>query len=321
MIMLYNVKGIDISSNNEIKTVEFGDLKYINEKSNLSIVEIKENLKSKINFFELDDILYKNKEDIIYNNEPIYIINSKNKDITVSYGRIKNNIGSKIIYSSHKNMNNKFSLIFNLSNNKLIGICDNHKNIFSKGITFDVLIKKPINTYENSNICINEIDILVKVYKEEVDKKIFFLDNYNDKVFHNFKNNFKESNETNTEIYINNNKVDNKNYFVPENEGEYKIKLKFSFLLGDCSYMFAGCDKIKGINFISFDTKYVKSMKYMFYKCSNIKYLNLLSFITNRVTDMSYMFYLCNKLKNIDLSSFNTKKDIILLFYIVTLFC
>ena len=74
--------------------------------------------------------------------------------------------------------------------------------------------------------------------------------------------------------------------------------------------MFAGCDKIININFISFDTKYVKSMKYMFYKCSNIKYLDLLSFNTNNVIDLSFMFYFCKKLNNVDLSSFNTNNAI-----------
>ena len=68
-IILHNNKNINISFNNEIQTVEFGDIKYKNKESNLSIVEIKENLKSKVNILELDDILYKNKSNKIYNNE------------------------------------------------------------------------------------------------------------------------------------------------------------------------------------------------------------------------------------------------------------
>jgi len=95
-INLNKIKNIDISLNNEIKIVEFGEIKFINEKSNLSIVEIKENLKNKINILELDDILYKDKSNIIYNNESIYIINSNNNDIIVSYGKILNTIGNNI---------------------------------------------------------------------------------------------------------------------------------------------------------------------------------------------------------------------------------
>ena len=95
-IFLHKLKNIDISLNNEIKTLEFGDIKFINEKSNLSIVEIKENLQNKINILELDDILYKDKSNIIYNNESIYIINSNNNDIIVSYGKILNTIGNNI---------------------------------------------------------------------------------------------------------------------------------------------------------------------------------------------------------------------------------
>ena len=41
---------IKISTNKEIKTIEFGNTKYINKEHNLSIVEIIENKDNKINF-------------------------------------------------------------------------------------------------------------------------------------------------------------------------------------------------------------------------------------------------------------------------------
>ena len=41
--------------------------------------------------------------------------------------------------------------------------------------------------------------------------------------------------------------------------------------------MFAGCENIININFISFNTKFVENMKFMFYGCKNIKNINLLS--------------------------------------------
>ena len=37
-------------------------------------------------------------------------------------------------------------------------------------------------------------------------------------------------------------------------------------------------------------------MKYMFYGCENLKEINILGFDTQKVTDMSYMFYDCNSL-------------------------
>ena len=74
--------------------------------------------------------------------------------------------------------------------------------------------------------------------------------------------------------------------------------MKFNINLTDCSYsyMFAGCGKIKSINFNSFNTKFVKKMKYMFYGCKYLNDINLFSFDTKNVSDMSYMFYHCNNL-------------------------
>ena len=82
--------------------------------------------------------------------------------------------------------------------------------------------------------------------------------------------------------------------------------------------MFANCENIIKINFASFNTKYVKSMKYMFHRCINLKYINnLFIFDTGNVIDMSDMFSFCNNLNNLDLSSFNTKNvnDIGFIFY------
>ena len=114
--------------------------------------------------------------------------------------------------------------------------------------------------------------------------------------------------ELNTELYINEKLYKYKNYFIPEEEGEYKIKVKFDTNLTDCSYMFAGCENIIKLNFISFNTFFVKNMKYMFYKCINLQEINILSFDTANVTDMSYMFYECENLLNLDLSFLNNKE-------------
>ena len=59
---------------------------------------------------------------------------------------------------------------------------------------------------------------------------------------------YKELNNINTELYINDIKKGYKKYFIPEKEGEYNIKLKFNINLTDCSYMFAGCEKIINIS-------------------------------------------------------------------------
>ena len=71
-LYLLKYKSINILLNNEIKKIEFGDIKYINKESNLSIIEIKDNKENnlcKINILELDDILYEkeSEQNIIIN--------------------------------------------------------------------------------------------------------------------------------------------------------------------------------------------------------------------------------------------------------------
>ena len=152
-----------------------------------------------------------------------------------------------------------------------------------------------------------------------------------------------ELNETNTEIYINENKFKYKKFFIPDKEGIYKIKLILNTFVKDCSHMFYGCKNIINIDLSFFISKNVKNMSYMFYDCCQLEQinlstfdtqnatnmesmfdncismenLNLSSFNTKNVTNMMYMFAGCKKLKSIDLSSFNTKnvENIDLIFY------
>ena len=157
----------------------------------------------------------------------------------------------------------------------------------------------------------NEIDIIIIVGKNNINKNIYFLDNYDSNIHHDeikhFHDGLKELNDKNTELYINNIKYKCKKYFIPKEEGEYKIKLKFNINLTDCSYMFADCNNILQINFVAFNSKYIRTLHKMFYNCNYIESLNLSSFDTKNVTDMSYMFGFCGNLLNLDLSSFDTK--------------
>ena len=136
--------------------------------------------------------------------------------------------------------------------------------------------------YKNS-----EINISVQVDKKDVNKKLYFLDNYyynQDNNLINNHDNFKELNSLNTKIFINNKEYQYNKYYK----------------------MFAGCENIIDIKFISFNTKYITNMKYMFYKCKNLKSINLFLFDTKNVVDMSNMFYECNSINSLDLSSFET---------------
>ena len=301
---------IKIIINNELYLIKFGDkrLNYTNKELDLSVIEIKENQKFKINLIEIDESLYK-EESILNNKETIYILhhNNTNKEISVSYGIIRYINTYKFSMSCNINSNGTIAPIFNLKNNKLIGIYNTTSKYFIKGISLKIIIDKFNEIIDklfkiiikNKHIFRdkNEIDIYIKVFKEDINKEIYFLNK-----------NFKESlNRINTELYINEILYKYEKYFKPDKEGEYKIKLKFDINLKDCSYMFAECKNIIKLNFISFNTYRVKNMKYMFYKCTNLKEINLLSFDINDVIDMSYMFYECQNLLYLDYSFISNK--------------
>ena len=64
------------------------------------------------------------------------------EDILVSYGIINRINKNKIIYSGNINNNSKYSLIFNLNNNKLIGIHKNNPKYYNNGIHFKSIINE-----------------------------------------------------------------------------------------------------------------------------------------------------------------------------------
>ena len=70
--------------------------------------------------------------------------------------------------------------------------------------------------------------------------------------------NDEEFNELIAELQIDDKIIPFKKYFKPDKEGEYKIKLKFNINLIDSSYMFSGCENIIKLDFISFNTFFIK---------------------------------------------------------------
>ena len=104
--------------------MKFGDkrLNYVNEKNNISIIEIKENEKFKISFLEIDESLYEDELLTLNNKQTIYIIHHNNIDneISVSYGIIRIINKYEISLSCNINTNGTLETIFNLKNNNLI---------------------------------------------------------------------------------------------------------------------------------------------------------------------------------------------------------
>ena len=306
-----NKKNIDI---NLVKKIHL-----IDNESNISIIQIENNSLIENYFIELDENMFQINYEIKYSGDKTYILqNTKENKISELCPTIKEINRTIITFEeNNENIDSNFSPIFINSNKnyQLIGLLDNRAKYF-KGIFLRKIIKKFIDIYKCNKNKQNEIDILMNVDEKDVGKKMYFLSN-ND-IFSNImsSNNILEDcngslmkiNDLNAEIYIDNKRQNKFNkYFIPEKAGEYKIKLKFSIELTDCSFMFAGCNNIIKINLNSFNSEYVTNMKYMFYKCNNLKNINLSSFITKNVTDMSGIFYGCNSLENLDLSSFNTK--------------
>ena len=70
--------------------------------------------------------------------------------------------------------------------------------------------------------------------------------------------------------------------------------------------MFRGCEELKSINLLNFNTQKVTDMSHMFEGCYSLINL-LMRFDTRNVTDTSCMFKKCFCLKSIDLSDFDMK--------------
>ena len=308
-------------NNNNNKIIGIKNKIYKNYYYNISIIELEEKYND-IKYIEIDDKIFEKESQMIYYNESIYVMQLNNrKDISLSYGIIKdiNNKNNNSKYIANIDPKYNFNLLFNLTNNKLIGFHENKGKYYNicvlyKTIIKDFRIRKKYNLYDHDYFKEN-IEIFVNVQEKNINKKIYFLDNgYRDDNFikHDKHKNLIELSDYNTEIYINKKQYENKKYFIPDKEGEYEINLKFYNNLMDyfdCSYMFAGCDKITNINFVSFITKNIINMKYMFYGCENLKIMNNISiWDVSNVTDISYIFSNCKSINSLpDISKWETK--------------
>ena len=306
-----NIDTIKIIKSNVEKEIKLGDIKIKNRALNITVVEIKEEVKDEIYFLKIDERLYKKDSEYLFENESIYTIQYINAgEIHFSLGSINNvDKNSAFKFLGDMNKNSKISIIFNSANDKITSIFKEKKSKYiNKALFFNLIIDAFIIKYKHNLFSCNEINILIKIAPKDIKKNIYFIDNYegdNNKLSNHII--LKELN--NIDIYVNEIKYDYKrNYFIPEIKGKYKIKLKFKIKLRDYSYMFANCHHIINISFISFNAKNATNFKYMFYECDNIETINMSSVDTKNVSDMSCMFYNCKNLKNLDLSVFDLKK-------------
>jgi surface protein len=161
----------------------------------------------------------------------------------------------------------------------------------------------------------NEINIVLLIYKDESDRDdflendIYFLDNKVD-LFEgdNNHNNLKELNSTNVDLYIDGKKTRFKKCHKFKEIGIHKIKLKFKFLMTDCSYMFYNSIYLTDVDLSSFDSSEVQNMSNMFCGCKNLKYIDLSSLNTKNLKNIGGMFGGCASLTKINLKTLNSKK-------------
>ena len=150
----------------------------------------------------------------------------------------------------------------------------------------------------------NEITLNLKINKENIDKKIYFLDNT---IEHNH---LKEMNELNTEIYINEGKYNYEKFFIPKKEGKYAIKIIFNFFIKDCSYMFYNCDNITGLDLSMFVTRYIINVNKMVSNCLNLENVNISSFNSKINLDQNVMFSNCPKLNINEINFLNIEIEV-----------
>ena len=213
----------------------------------------------------------------------------------------KNETNYEILYNIEKLINYNNGIIKDINS---INKESQLENKFNKILT----MHNKNNINEN-----NQINLVVKIEKEDIGKEIYFLDNtdgdlYINGKWENHSHDFlKELDDSNVELYINKKKYPYQKYFIPKKEGTFEIVLKLNINPKDCSFMFCKCTNLINIDLSSFDTKNVINLGSMFNGCSNLANIDLSKFNTKNATIMGGMFYNCSKLEKIDLSSFCTE--------------
>ena len=178
---------------------------YSSDIFNLTIIEIKpeDNLNDR-NFLELDENLFKNNSDIIYENKSLYILYyHEEKGALVSFGSLNKKVSHNLIHLCKVEESSAGAPILNLENNKVIGL-----HTFSKKNPYynmGSFLKYAIN---DLNKVKNQIRILVEVNEYDINKEVYFLNQDNDYT--------KELNERNTKLFINNKEYKYKKYFHPK---------------------------------------------------------------------------------------------------------
>ena len=149
--------------------------KYFSKEYDITAIEIKKEDGIK-EYLEIDDYIFEDYEENYYNEKSIYLLHYLNgKNISVSYGILNKMKKHKIRYICSSGNGSLGAPIFNLENNKVIGIHKKSKNNCNKG----TLLKYPIddnliNKSIKKNIILGDIDI----NKEDINKDIQIINSF-----------------------------------------------------------------------------------------------------------------------------------------------
>ena len=343
-----NVKLLTITLNNEkrqhIIVIDEKKIKrkiYTNNKYDVTIIEIFEDIDGKYEYIELNDDIIKamnlKKNEIIanyknlYENESIYIVNYlKGENIVVSYGLlglIKSEY--EINHKCNTDKGSSGAPILSLKDNKLIGIHKGSKNNYEFNIGF--LIIFPIIEFnqinfnnQDSKIYFNNDIInfnkIQDIKKPEINKLSQITIQYDIKKSYKIKlfgKKFIANNKKNCKILVDNREEDIVEFYTVNgniNRDIFEIKLRIINKITNMSYMFGdsinnSCKALISLpDICNLDTKDITNMSSLFIGCEKLSLLSDISqWNTESVTDMSSMFYYCKSLKSLpDISKWNT---------------
>ena len=213
-----------LNNNRIIKTIKLDNnrLIYTNEKLNITIIEIKEdvdNLNNKyldlddeiINYLKLDNKDRQKYIDILYNNEALYLLDYPNKNEKfVSYGKLLYINNKEIIHNCNKKHGSLGSPILLLNNHKLIGIhcsSSNHHKYY-KGILliYSIIefskIKKNMLLIDKEGRNINHNYIIGELNIKEDGQNIRIINSYEQSNRENKFIEYKKENENEKKLKI-----------------------------------------------------------------------------------------------------------------------
>ena len=148
MIKENKVICISLFDKKEIRNIELNNrLIYTNKEYNITLIEIKPNVDKISNFLELDENIFKQNKEYLFNKESIYVLQyPEGKCSSVSFGIIKKINNNKIIHNCWTSYGSGGAPLLSMKTFKVIGLhIGKNKNI---NYNIGILLDHPINEFQ-----------------------------------------------------------------------------------------------------------------------------------------------------------------------------